>query len=420
MKKKDRKSIIIKKTVIISFLGLIAFFAIASIILSSKKRTLNSNETKNIDYKVFIKENDFYKEEYLEENNEYVASIIDYIDVIFKYELELENENNKYDFFYRIVADVDVKNVTTKNMIYHISEDIIPERKVIESNDLIINDKIKIDYNKYNDLIKSFVSTFELSNVDSNLILKLYVTIRDNGKVINNPNYEVETFTIPLTTRTVAVNLMKDVKDNDKDYLIIENEKKPIVTIIIAFISITCMMIEIIRLNQYLTKTRTTLMTYNKEIKNILTNYGPFIQKITNQYEIGTSQVLKVDTFDDILEIRDTLQTPILMLENKTKTGSFFIIPAPQNIIYTYALRTVDIEARKKGEELPEYDISNINDIKIDDKKYTDEYIQKQIHETTSIPVVDDKNAIMGNKTKKDADIYEQLEYTQSFDIELL
>ena len=46
-----------------------------------------------------------------------------------------------------------------------------------------------------------------------------------------------------------------------------------------------------------------------------------------------------IDTFDDMLEIRETLSQPILMVENKEKTGTYFIIPSTTKLLYTYTLR---------------------------------------------------------------------------------
>ena len=167
----------------------------------------------------------------------------------------------------------------------------------------------------------------------------------------------------------------------------------------------------------YITRTRTAKMIYDKEIKSIINNYDNYIQKINDSYDIGTSQVIKIESFSDMLEIRDTLKQPILMLENKEKDGTFFIIPATNSIIYTYALRVIDIKAKMDGKEVPTYDIMEIPHSEFKkQKKYTDKYIKEQITMTTALPAVDEKNIIKGNKDKE-KDLYDQLEMTRSFDI---
>ena len=44
-----------------------------------------------------------------------------------------------------------------------------------------------------------------------------------------------------------------------------------------------------------------------------------------------------------MLEIRDTIQQPILMVENKDKTGVHFIIPSNTKILYAYSLKEEEI-----------------------------------------------------------------------------
>ena len=86
-------------------------------------------------------------------------------------------------------------------------------------------------------------------------------------------------------------------------------------------------------------------------------------------------------------------------------------------IIYTYALRVVDIKAKMDGNEIPTYDITEIPHGEfVKNKKYTDEYIKEQITMTSALPTVDEKNVIKGNKDK-DRSLYDQLEKTSSFDI---
>ena len=54
-----------------------------------------------------------------------------------------------------------------------------------------------------------------------------------------------------------------------------------------------------------------------------------------------------------MLEIRDTINEPILMIENAKKTGVYFIIPSANKILYTYGLKVVDIQRdlEKKQED---------------------------------------------------------------------
>ena len=222
---------------------------------------------------------------------------------------------------------------------------------------------------------------------------------------------------IPLTLNTVSIDIGNNIITNNHNQFELSKAENNEWILAVSAIFLIISAVYVIILVRYIEKTKTAQMVYEKEIKSILSNYDSYIQKINGTYDIGTSQVLKIETFNDMLEIRDTLKQPILMLENEAKDGSFFIIPATNSIIYTYALRVVDIKAKMDGKEIPTYDITEIahSDF-MKRKKYTDEYIKDQITMTSSMPTVDERNVIKGSKDKN-TNLYDQLEKTTSFDL---
>lgn len=85
--------------------------------------------------------------------------------------------------------------------------------------------------------------------------------------------------------------------------------------------------------------TRTDDITYTARVKKIVSQYKSYIQKIKNLFETRGYQVVLVDTFDEMLEIRDTIQAPILMYENEDKTCAKFMIPTDSKILYLYEIK---------------------------------------------------------------------------------
>lgn len=106
----------------------------------------------------------------------------------------------------------------------------------------------------------------------------------------------------------------------------------------------------IVSLIRYVISTRTAESIYDNELKKILNNYRSYIKKINNQFDLSGYQVLKIDTFTDMLEIRDTIQEPILMIENKDKTGTYILIPSKTKILYSYGLKVSDIKKQMKDD----------------------------------------------------------------------
>ena len=47
----------------------------------SQSKTINYTNNHSTKYKVYLKENNFYESDYLEENKVYIASLIDYVDI---------------------------------------------------------------------------------------------------------------------------------------------------------------------------------------------------------------------------------------------------------------------------------------------------------------------------------------------------
>ena len=415
-KKEINRQLNIKNLIaIITVSLLIALFFLFIYISNNKGQYITYNENSNVDYKVYLKQKDFYKKEYLDKDKSYVASLINTISTNFKYNLSF-SPKTKYKYSYRIAIEIDVEDEKDNSSIYHVSEDLVTKTLSENVGDLEINEDLSVNYSQYNNRISKFKDIYDLNNIVSKLNINLYVNIQDIENATKDlKERKVSSLTIPLTEKTVSVDIGDEsIVNNNKQIDLVRTTDSVwaiSASILFFFVSIIYTMFLIL----YSRKTRTAQMIYEKEIKSIMNNYDSYIQKINGSYDIGTSQVLKIETFNDMLEIRDTLRQPILMLENEQKNGTFFIIPATNSIIYTYALRVVDIKAKIDGKEIPTYDITEIphQDFK-KKKKYTDEYIKDQITMTTAMKKVDADNVIKGNKDK-DTNLYDQLEKTSSY-----
>ena len=397
-------------TIIIGIITLIFYFS------GEKVQYISYNENSKVDYKVYLKENDFYKEEYLNKDQGYISNLIKYISTDFDYYIKFSKEAN-FKYSYRISAEVDVKDENSDSNIYHFSEDLVTKSDIVGNGSLDFDKKIDINYDEYNDKIRKFKDIYDLNNSISTLNINLYIAIDNiDDTSLNINEKKVSSITIPLTERTVSIDINNEIIQDNIKKMVINKVHNHNWILLISLVFLLFSVVYTIYLIIYSRRTRTAQMIYEKEIKSIMNNYDSYIQKISGTYDIGTSQVLKIESFNDMLEIRDTLKQPILMLENEKKNGTFFIIPATNSIIYTYALRVVDITAKMEGKEVPTYDITEIPHADFQkNKKYTDKFIKDQIMMTTKLPSIDEKNVIKGSKS--DEDLYNQLEKTSSFDL---
>lgn len=88
----------------------------------------------------------------------------------------------------------------------------------------------------------------------------------------------------------------------------------------------------------YLKKTETEEEKYDKQLKKIINNYDSYISRVEDDFNMQDYQILKVQKFSDLLEIRDTMQLPIIMIEHKEQSITCFVIPTPSNILYFYSI----------------------------------------------------------------------------------
>ena len=357
-----RKRSILSYFCIVVILTVLILSLVLAFINQNKPYYINYNEKGTVEYKVFLKENEFFQKDYLKENNQYIASLINNITADFNYVLEI-TENVEYKYSYKINAEVDVKEKGTSNSLYTFEEELIKEKTdtVYNGETIVLTESLNIDYNHYNDLIKKFISVYDLDDIESTLNVVMYVTAQGNceEKTENADNESTISLSIPLTTKTMAIDISSDLIDASSFLACEEKSDLSILILFALLVTAGADLFVIYCLAKYVVSTRTAENIYEAELKKILNNYSSYIQKINNDFDLSGYQVLKVDTFTDMLEIRDTIQEPILMLENKTKNSTYFLIPSKTKILYSYGLKIDEIKR-----QLEEVNLANENDEK--------------------------------------------------------
>ena len=83
----------------------LTLFVLKGSMYSDKESVVNYNETGDIDYKVYLKDNSFYSDKYLGKDMQYVASLIDRININYKFDMKTDNNLN-FNYKYNIKADL--------------------------------------------------------------------------------------------------------------------------------------------------------------------------------------------------------------------------------------------------------------------------------------------------------------------------
>ena len=340
-----------RRVLLYSFLiTIVSIFAILLALTSIKKgqtQYVKYKENSNIDYKVYLRENDFFRQKYLDKNSEYIASLIDYINADFNYNIALDEKGIDFTYTRRVDAIVEVYDQNGKKPLYKITEELLSDKSEKSNNKTSVNiaESVKIDYNHYNNLISEFKERYGLGNVNSTLIVRMHVSVKgDCNDLSETPDTETDiSLNIPLTTKTMSIEMESDLVEGSDGLLVCKRSEPVIIWWIGTAFLIIIDIVLAASLFLFIVRNRTAKDIYKRELKRILNNYHSFIQKINNDFKLTGYQVLKVDTFTDMLEIRDTIQQPILMVESKQKNGVHFIIPSNTKILYTYSLKEEEI-----------------------------------------------------------------------------
>mgnify|MGYP003301485344 CR=1 FL=1 len=319
--RKNREKWIFAQSVIIAVLTL--SIIISGIVSYNLNKTyyIEYHEGGNIDYNVFLKDNEFYEESYLGSNQSYVASLIDKIIADFSYAIDMDAEDVNYRYSYTIKSHLEIIDDGSKVPIFNPEYELVSVQNKMQntSNRLLINEIIVINYDEYNNIANKFIETYDLSRVTSNIVVTLEVDVLSDCNAFTGSS--VDTYSselrIPLTTKTVNIKMTSAVPNEESKMLACTrgagSEVFKTTAIVLGVVDILAILI----LVAFIYLTRTEDITYTAKIKKILSQYKSYIQKINNLFETMGYQIIQVDTFDEMLEIRDTIQQPILMLEDK-------------------------------------------------------------------------------------------------------
>jgi len=344
-----RKSVIIKYVIAIILVLILGIYLLIQTFEEPEVTNVQFTESSNMDYKVYLKENDFFKQDYIGKDNQYIASLIDYIEADFNYQLKAQQKNESYKYTYRIEAETNLTDAETNNSIFNEKEVLVKEKEYSAntSSILSVKEKVTIDYNKYNDLVKSFIEAYDLEDYIATLTINMYADVIDfEGNA--NAGKPVMTLSIPLTTKTMAI----DIESNEVNQNIVDVHKtvnnKEYIYLAVGLLALA--LILGIKLRYFIKDTESELALYEMKLRKIMTSYSSYVQKISNEYYFGDRQILEVRLFEDLLQIRETINKPILMLEGDVAMDTYFFI-ASDDTIYLYELQPGSYKRNKASKK---------------------------------------------------------------------
>lgn len=335
--------------------ALLVTIIFTAIFLSLNKNTFISyTEEGNVEYLVFLKKNNVFEGSYLDQDQMYVASLIDYVWMDFKYELQMEQEA-QYSYTYSADAKIVIKDKTTKKLFYEgkLSPDepmLFPEQtKELELPRAVLSfhQPLTVDYDRYNERATQIVETLGLTN-NSICTLEVEMKIHVNGSTEDLAQEKENTYnfalSMPLNSAAVAFERTSSVPSGESKLLTINKGIARVVMLVFAIIFTVLTFLFAVAYLAFIILTRNTDINYTRKVNKIVSNYKSYIQKITSPFDKEGYQILVMGSFTDLLEIRDTIQSPILMSENEDQTCTTFMIPTNTKILYVFEVKVEDYD----------------------------------------------------------------------------
>jgi putative Mn2+ efflux pump MntP len=311
-------------------------------------------EKSDIEYKVYLFDNDFYDKEYLEKGdvNLYVANLIKKIELDFKYMFETEAKEN-LNFTYSIVGKLSITNADGTKSYYKKSYVLLDEKKVsMENKDYqIINEVIDIDYVYYNSLANRFKNSYGIDTVST---LTVYMLVDKTSGVENDivkDSNNTMNFVIPLSEKAVDISL--DYKAINEASTIVKAESVAIGNVVYlgaAIVLVIISLIILIKIMRMLYSTAPKKNNYDKYVNKILREYDRLIAETGTLLSFENKQIITINKFTELLDIHDNLQLPIMYYVITKHQKCYFYI-AHNETIYLLTINADDFDKEKaKGD----------------------------------------------------------------------
>lgn len=332
---------------VILFLSLVvtSYIFINKSIVIQEAKNVSYEEHGNTDYKVFLKDNIYYEDKYLDKNMSYIANLIDYISVDYNYKFKADTLFDG-EYSYKIRADLEILNAENKTLFFTKKYDLIKEKTftIENQNEYNIVENIKIDYDHYNSLANGFKSSYGV-DTESNLIIYLDIYRNIDQNSINNPNINGKgtiKLTIPLSEKAINIK-MDSMEINNKNVITslddyyLEDIKYLIIGIILLIISLYLF----IKIVKRLSRLSISPTDYDKTLKKILNQYDRLIVTTSSMPNLEKNNIIKLKEFVELLDAKDNLHKPIFFIEVTPHQKAYFFIQDDDKIIL-FTLKNID------------------------------------------------------------------------------
>ena len=341
--KRNRKKWTLIQLTAIVLLAVISLGLLIGYNRMNKTHYIEYKEAGSVDYKVHYIQNDFFDDLWIDKDQSYISSLTDGIKADFCYVLGTASDDMSFDYSYSIDATLVITRKGTGTPYYTVEENILPKKSlsVKDKSSLKINESVSVDYKKFDAIARDFINTYDIK--DATCVLT--VTLKVNTESLNTkfdqkiPGCFSTSLSIPLAEDNFNITRTSGSTENQSKYFEFNSVANRKVVLVFAIITAVLSLILVVLLLIFLRLTKNEDVTYASAVNKILKSYDSYIQRIIGEFDCEGYQIVEIKTFNEMLGIRDTIQSPILMTENRDETMTKFLIPTNTKILYTFIIK---------------------------------------------------------------------------------
>ena len=316
------------------FIG--ACLLILETVRNSEQEVVTFKEFSSAQYNVCLSANQQYNTSCLTEDLTYDSTIVDTINAHFKYDVNFSSDIS-YNMYYHVDAVTRIYDKNDVNKVLYTSTDTLKKKVALGdiSNSISFETDVILDYQKYNTGAVFYQKRYFL-NSNANVEIILYLDEPNNSRRIGSlivplgtPEFEIQKNVVSNTNGSVAV---------DGNFW---NRYNAICALIASILIIIALFL-LYRTTLLVLRVTSNRSEYQQRLESILREYDRIIVIARDGYESNyVKEVVKLDTFDELLDVRNELLKPIIYSRiNEVK--SEFLVEDDEKL-YKYVIKESDL-----------------------------------------------------------------------------
>lgn len=276
----------------------------------------------NLNYVTNLKDNKFYTSSYLNDDHNFVASLIDNFKIDYNYLYTL-SESINYVLTYDVTAILEVYDSENKDKpIEKNTYEIVPKTTVSDNSQIIKVDLFNqiVDYQTYNKIIQNWKR-----EVSPDAMLTVYFNVKWDGNLGEqslNDNYTMD-LKIPISQKTISITKSNNVSTDD---MIAKKEKLSFSMKLLLISTIVMIVTILFRLVLFIIVINSRKDKFEVEINKILREFDRAITEAKGEFIIESEfNYIEVNSFLELMDVHDNLNLPIIFYRDDDSKCTFAV-----------------------------------------------------------------------------------------------